>query len=89
MDRDIPATEANRDFSRLLREVQKGESFTVTSHGRPVARIVPVAETKRDEAERQKAFAEFMAYLESRPVLNLPRITRDEIYAEVDTFGRK
>ena len=27
----------------MLRRVRQGESFVVTSHGRPVARIVPVS----------------------------------------------
>lgn len=42
MDRAISASEANQRFSELLREVADGESFTVTSRGRPVARVSPV-----------------------------------------------
>jgi prevent-host-death family protein len=42
MDRAISASEANQQFSRVLREVAEGESYTVTSRGKPVARIVPV-----------------------------------------------
>lgn len=42
MDRIISATEANQRFSELLREVAEGESFTVTSRGRPVARVLPI-----------------------------------------------
>ena len=41
MEKTIQATEANRQFSRILREVAEGDTFTVTSHGRPIARIVP------------------------------------------------
>ena len=37
----MQAAEANRNFSRVLREVTEGRSYLVTSHGRPVARIVP------------------------------------------------
>ena len=40
----------DRQFSKFLRAVEAGESFTVTSHGRPVARIRPVSE---DAAEAQ------------------------------------
>ncbi len=40
MEKVIQATEANRQFSRVLREVADGDMFTVTSHGRPIARIV-------------------------------------------------
>ncbi|WP_159820328.1 type II toxin-antitoxin system Phd/YefM family antitoxin [Cyanobium sp. Copco_Reservoir_LC18] len=35
----ISAAEANRSFSRLLREVAEGKSFTVLSRGRAVATI--------------------------------------------------
>lgn len=42
MHRAITASEANQRFSELLREVADGGSFTVTSHGRPVARVLPV-----------------------------------------------
>ena len=38
----LPAADANREFSKLLRAVREGDSYTVTSHGKPVARIVPV-----------------------------------------------
>lgn len=41
MDQTISAAAANRQFSRILRGVQEGRSFLVTSHGKPVARIVP------------------------------------------------
>lgn len=40
----ITATEANRRFSHVLRDVAAGTTYTVTSHGRPVAVIEPMAE---------------------------------------------
>src|SRR5689334_7940563 len=42
MEKTISAAEANRQFSRILRDVTSGQSYVVTSHGRPVARLVPV-----------------------------------------------
>jgi prevent-host-death family protein len=47
MQKIISAAEANRRFSELLRTVKAGRSVAVTSHGKPVARMVPVVE---DEA---------------------------------------
>jgi len=41
LEKALPAAEANRKFSSLLRGVQDGNSYVVTSHGKPVARIVP------------------------------------------------
>ena len=40
----ITATEANRAFSRVLREVAAGTTYIVTSHGRDVATIEPFSE---------------------------------------------
>ena len=34
MERTITATEANREFSRIFREVASGESYVVTAHGK-------------------------------------------------------
>lgn len=39
--RSIGAYEAKTHFSRLLDEVAKGETITITKHGIPVARIMP------------------------------------------------
>jgi len=77
VEKSIAAAEANRQFSRILRDVQAGDSFVVTARGRPVARIVPVGEA---DAARRAAHAELMRHLATRPVLNVPRWTRDELY---------
>ena len=71
------AAEANRQFSKILREVREGETVVVTSHGKPVAKIVPAG---RDIAEREEAMARLFARLDAQPVLNLPRISRDEMH---------
>ena len=42
MERAITASDANQRFSEMLREVQDGETFVVTSRGRPVAKVTPV-----------------------------------------------
>jgi prevent-host-death family protein len=38
----VTASEANRQFSAVLRDVAQGERVTVTSRGKPVATIEPV-----------------------------------------------
>jgi prevent-host-death family protein len=81
MDETITAAEANRAFSRLLRGVQQGQSYLVTSHGRPVARIVPPDEddsvTLRFRKAARRALFE---RLENQPALNLGTWSRDEAY---------
>ncbi len=55
MDEAVPAAEANREFSRLLRAVRNGRSYVVTSHGKPVAKLVPVDVAVRDAAAARTA----------------------------------
>ena len=75
----VTAAEANRRFSKILREVRAGETVLVTSHGEPVATIAPAntAGAARDEAKRR-----LMEDLRAQPTLDLPRIARDELYDE-------
>jgi prevent-host-death family protein len=77
--RAISAAEANREFSAVLRGVRRGRSYVVTSHGRPVARIVPVTS---GEEIGHAARATLFKRLEKAPVLAIPRWTRDELYED-------
>lgn len=52
--RTVSAADANRHFSRILRDVQLGETVTVTSRGTPVATIQPAGtgmSTGQDKAK--------------------------------------
>jgi prevent-host-death family protein len=40
---EIGAYEAKTHLPKLLERIQKGERFTITKHGRPVAELVPVS----------------------------------------------
>ncbi|HET8777408.1 MAG TPA: type II toxin-antitoxin system prevent-host-death family antitoxin [Candidatus Limnocylindria bacterium] len=39
--KELGAYEAKTHLSRLLGEVERGESYAITKHGRPVALLVP------------------------------------------------
>jgi prevent-host-death family protein len=75
MDRAISASEANQRFSEMLRDVAEGESFTVTSRGRAVARVLPV-----DRDGEQQSIVRLLAYLEALPVRHSGKWTRAELY---------
>ena len=78
MDEIVTAAEANRHFSRLLRTVQSGRSVTVTSHGRPVARIVPCGPVTEEQRAARRALID---RLRAQPAIEQPRDwTRDELY---------
>jgi prevent-host-death family protein len=53
-DRSVGAYEAKTHFSELLERVAEGEEITITRHGSPVARLVPVKQRKTPE-QRQAA----------------------------------
>ncbi len=48
----IGAFEAKTHLSSLLERVAQGESFTITRHGKPVARLIPA---EQRDPERVKA----------------------------------
>jgi prevent-host-death family protein len=75
----ISAADANRKFSLLLRGVREGHSYVVTSHGRPVARIVPAG---KHEGVAAGARSALLSRLETQPVINAGRWTRDDLYED-------
>jgi prevent-host-death family protein len=46
----IGAFEAKTHLSELLDRVEAGEELVITRHGRPVARLVPVADAQQQRA---------------------------------------
>jgi prevent-host-death family protein len=72
----ISAADANRKFSEVLRGVREGQSYIVTSHGRPVARIEPVEK----EAEAESAKTALLKRLRAQKAIDIGPWTRDELY---------
>jgi len=79
MEEMVTAAEANRRFSRLLRQVREGHSYVVTAHGPPVARIVPAGP---QAGTAESARTALLARLRSQPAVNVGPWTRDELYAD-------
>ena len=79
MGNTVSAATANRDFSKLLRHVREGGSYVITSHGKPVARIVPfVTQDRVVTAARTTLFER----LRSERATTVGRWTRDELYED-------
>jgi prevent-host-death family protein len=57
--KQIGVYEAKAQLARLLQEVERGETVTITRHGRPVARLVPVHRSSRSVAEAIEAIENF------------------------------
>lgn len=74
--RNVSAADANRHFSRILRDVQAGETVTVTSRGTPVATIQPAGARSPDQGQAKQAL---LARLKGQ-VASGASWTRDELY---------
>jgi prevent-host-death family protein len=77
MDRIVTATEANQRFSEILREVSAGDSFTVTSRGKPVAEITPPRPKKGHD---KQALKDMLERLDELPGVITGPYTRDDLY---------
>jgi prevent-host-death family protein len=75
MDRAISASEANQRFSEMLRDVADGETFTVMSRGRPVARVLPV-----DRDAERRSVDRLLRFVETLPARHTGGWSRDDLY---------
>jgi prevent-host-death family protein len=79
----VTAADANRYFSKLLQEARSGQSIEITSHGTPIARLVPANNEDAESAKRnrmEEARKAHFARLRAQPAMNAGKMTRDEIY---------
>ena len=75
----ISAADANRSFSELLRGVREGRSYVVTSHGRPVARILPY---EGPDVDRDAAKQRLFERLRAQPPMNVGKFNREWAYED-------
>jgi prevent-host-death family protein len=83
VEKTVSAADANRKFSELLRGVRKGRTYLVTSHGKPVAKLVPAGNGTHIASG---ARASLLARLNSQPAAKgakaRRRWTREELYED-------
>jgi prevent-host-death family protein len=72
----IGVYEAKTHLASLLDRVEEGETVTITRHGKPVARLVPVEAGDDKAKERTRALAE-----EIRSTRKGFRVAADELRA--------
>lgn len=73
----IPAANANRNFSSLLKEVGNGQEITILSRGTPVAKIVSVKTSILSKNEMKRLLLD---RLKSQTVTGSRNWTRNELY---------
>lgn len=75
----VTAADANRKFSELLRDVRNGNTVTVTVHGTPVARIVPLDDRNSVADEARHAL---LSRLGGQRAVNAGEWTRESLYGD-------
>jgi len=73
----ITASNANRGFSNLLREVSKGEEIMITSRGTPVAKVISVKSTVLQKNAMKKLL---LSRLKTQVATGSRNWTRNELY---------
>ena len=62
MMKTVSLREANKDFSKLIQEIERrGDSFVITRHGCPVARLIPHVADKHADPDWVAAFDQMRA----------------------------
>lgn len=67
--RAIQSSEAKAHFTRLLTEVENGETVVITRHGRPIARVTP--ETRERAADLKQLKAAIAAFRKTMPPISV------------------
>jgi len=82
LDLTVPAAEANRSFSKLLRVVREGGRVTITAYGQPVAELGPPAasDTAAEKARLDEAFAALQARWAQTSTITVGPWSRDSLY---------
>ncbi|MCY3669976.1 MAG: type II toxin-antitoxin system prevent-host-death family antitoxin [Alphaproteobacteria bacterium] len=78
--RTVPLMTANQEFSKLVREVEQGESVVITRRGRPIARLVPHSADKTADPDWTAAYRRMMARMKEGASLGGLKIVREELY---------
>ena len=73
----IGAYEAKTHLAQLLDRVARGESLTITRHGKPVARLVPVAGDRDRAREAAARIVERRRHLKLTPLVELMATTHE------------
>jgi len=78
--RTVSLMKANQEFSKLIKDVERGEGFLITRRGRPVAKLLPHTSDKATDAGWAMAYERLLARLDEGASLGGLRVERENIY---------
>ncbi len=80
MEEHLSVYEAKTHFSSYLQRASLGESFVVTSHGKPMAKLIPIETSpSEDDVRDAKRRAAVERILARRQDPAWPKVSADEI----------
>ena len=74
MSTEIGTRDAKNRLSELIRQVQRGQRFTITNRGEPVAQLVPIEAPGPTDAAA--AIDAFLAFKSTHPVKQRVKVRR-------------
>jgi prevent-host-death family protein len=82
--------DANQNFSKMLSEVERGETVLITKNGKIVAEVRPRADDPRDDPEWRAAYERMVALMRATPATGyvVGKITEDDKYGDAPVADR-
>jgi len=82
--RSTTARDANQNFSKLLADVERGETVLITKNGRTVAELRPRSDDPREDPAWRLAYEHMVALLRETPAtgFRVGKITEDDKYGD-------
>ena len=80
----LTARDANQNFSKVLAEVEKGETVLITKKGKTVAELRPRSDDPRDDPEWRAAYERMVKLMRDTPATGyrVGKITEDDKYGD-------
>ena len=84
--RSVSIRDANQQFSRLIKEVEAGETVVITRQGKPVAQLTPRPANTLDDPEVRAKIERLRSCLREWPRdgYRLGKVTEEDKYGDVE-----
>jgi prevent-host-death family protein len=82
--RSTTVRDANQNFSKLIAEVERGETVLITKNGRTVAELRPRADDPREDPAWRAAYEEMLRLMNETPAtgFRVGKITKEDKYGD-------
>ena len=84
--RMVSIRDANQNFSRLVKEVESGETVVITRQGKPVAELKPRPASRLDDPKVRAAYERLQRHFAQLPRdgYRVGKITEEDKYGDIE-----